>query len=324
MIRLLLLSLLICIPAASLAQGDFDLPWEGKIGYRDLQPIRMSTIFADDESPDLLLIYGPEAIPVTVVPELVADENGRIGGIISLSWFGDDDNPRLLELPASGRLRMRSRSSGVLFIYSQQSEFLDEWDHAIDIRAAGPQGDIRIIGTSRGESMEDPTQSRVWKMEMISRIEGLGPATGISEFVFGNEAISRFTTTEGIFGAEDTRLRQWSGDAPLVFPNGERRPGGSISMETRYLQPEIDGNIAGSFLLRAANGHTRIAVSGWLPVSYDEAAFAVATGNFDFATLGLMPTNRLFATPAYTTHERLRWSDEFWDLGQINPPLPDW
>jgi hypothetical protein len=90
-------------------------------------------------------------------------------------------------------------------------------------------------------------------------------------------------------------------------------------METRYFEPE--GSFVGTFLLRAHNGPARVIVSGWLPITYEEAAIAVADETFDFSTLGLMPTNQLFATPAFTIHERLVWDAEFWDRGQINLPL---
>jgi hypothetical protein len=303
------------------AQGVFEIPSSGEIGYRDLVPLEMSTLLPNGEIPELMLLCGPEAIPVYVTPELIADENGRVGGIISLSWFDDDDTPRLLELPASGRLRMRSSTIGAMRLWGK-SEFHHEWNHALDVRAAIPGATLRLVGSSRGESSVDPTLAREWTLDLTSRVEGLGDASARAMAVFGNEATVRMNTTEGIFGAENTQLRQWSGDANLVLPSGEVRGNGSMTMETHYLEP--DGNILGTFLLRAENGHTRTVVSGWVPVTYDEAAIAVSGGTFDFATLGLMETNRLFATPAFTTHTRLRWDDEFWDRGQISPPLQEW
>jgi hypothetical protein len=317
MIRFSCLILLAGIPGISMAQGDFEIPFGGELGYADLQPIDVAALEPAGDSPDLILFFGPEAIPVNVLPELVVDESGRIGGIVSLSWFTDDDTPRLLELPVTGRLRMRSRSLGTVRQLSL-SEFTHSWDHALDVRAAAYPDSLRIVGHSRGESQTNPWLSREWTLEFASRVRDLGEARGQFRVTFGPQAVVRLTTTEGTFGAENTRLREWSGDAPLVWAGGEKLAGGTLRMETHFLEPE--SSVVGRFRLRAQNGPARVVVSGWLPVTYEEAALAVSDGTFDFSTLGLMPTNQLFATPAFTIHERLEWGEEFWDRGQVSLP----
>lgn len=319
--RVPLLSCALLLPAVLCGQAVFEIPSEGFVGYRDMAPLRVRTLMQDGESPDLELVFGVEAISVLVSPELIADDYGHIGGVVALSWLDESGTPRLLEWPATGRLRMRTVNHSD-FRFPCPSQFRTEWEHHIDIQARGREGSLRIVGHSIGQSATDPTLSREWTWDLSASIEGLGEASALAMVRHGNEAVARFGISEGVFGADNSRLEDWSGDAILLAQETVARGGGTMTMNARYF--DEDDNRLGTFFLRAENNGTRLIMSGWLPVTYGEAALAVQDGTFDFATLGLLPTNQLFATPAYTTLERTSWDAGFWDRGQIQLPTTDW